>query len=465
MNLKFDPKAYVEKTYDYKGEPLTCYVWENVPYVSNPNAPHLQCMNIYVPEGHLDDHTTPIYLMELTGGMGEAKPMAVETDDRKWLLQGLKAGYIVVSPGARGRDTVVDGVYVGRGDLPMSIVDLKAAVRYLHHNAGVIPGNTERIIEEGCSSGGGMAALLGCTGNSVHYQKYLDEIGAADARDDVYCAVVNAPITDFEHIDIAYEWLFSYENVKGLYEGSATQKEMSSKMAKAFEEYVDTLNLKDPKTGAPIGFRDGDTYTPYFIEQMNASATKYLSELSEEDRAAWLADPQNKNVLTWDGTKAQITSISNYIMWNGGRWMRYICCYDGLDTNPSRENQAFGTQDGQNAHFSRSVGEIISSVSGYEAIGQAWLESAATNQRGVYLVNPFNFIGTQEQATLAPVWFMRCGAHHETTGNLFMNLTLLLQNRTDAVVDARYTWNQRHTMISALEPKETFEFLDKYVRT
>ena len=73
-------------------------------------------------------------------------------------------GYIVVSPGARGRGLKdKNGKFTGTA--PACIVDLKAAVRYLRHNKDIIPGNVEKIISNGTSAGGALSALLGSTGN------------------------------------------------------------------------------------------------------------------------------------------------------------------------------------------------------------------------------------------------------------------------------------------------------------
>ena len=77
----------------------------------------------------------------------------------------LAAGYVVVSPGCRGRDNkAADGTWYGKA--PAAIVDLKAAVRYIRHNQGVIPGNVNRIFSTGVSAGGALSALLGSSGNS-----------------------------------------------------------------------------------------------------------------------------------------------------------------------------------------------------------------------------------------------------------------------------------------------------------
>lgn len=504
MDLRFDNSAYVSGCVQVNGAEVPYRFYQNVPYVAAPNAPEIQVMNIYVPEALAEDHTAPIYLIQRTGGMGGAEPYTIEKEletlaaaqkfeaklkqggaanvnknesysahteewhdsTRGFIPRALYEGYILVSPGARGRDTVVDGVYVGRGELPMSIVDLKAAIRYLHYNKGVIPGDPDKIIADGTSSGGGMSILLGVTGNSKHYDKYLMEIGAAPARDDIYCAVVNSPITDFKHIDLAYEWMFSVDHVKGLFADDPTFTAMSRAMAKRYEEYVNSLHLKHPLTGAPIGFFDGkDTYTPYFIEQINQSATIYLSSLSEEERQEWLTDEKNQGVVTWNGQCAEITSLSAFISWNSGRWMRYVGCYDGFDTQPSRENEAFGPTDGSGyGHFSPDMGQIISGFEGYEEIGKAWLESAEKNARSEYLINPINFIGTEETADIAPVWYMRCGAHHETTLNLFQNVVLLLKEHTNALINARYSWTMRHTTISNIQCDETFAFMNTHCK-
>ena len=503
IDLRFDPAAYETGSVEVCGTRISYRLYRNVPYVSKPNAPELQVMNIYVPESLADNHSAPIYLIQRTGGMAGSEAYTIELEleslaaaqefeaklkkgspdpveknqsyrsatqewqdsTRGFIPRALYEGYVLVSPGARGRDTVVDGVYVGRGELPMTIVDLKAAIRYLHYNKGVIPGDPDRIIADGTSSGGGMSALLGVTGNSKHYEKYLANIGAAPARDDIYCSVVNSPITDFQHIDIAYEWMFSAARVKGLFADDPVFAAMNRTMAAEFEAYVNSLHLKHPATGEAIGFGKQDTYTPYLLEQMSNSATVYLTSLSEEERKQWLSDERNRGVVTWDGTRASVTDIAAFVNWNSGRWMRYIGCYDGFDTQPSRENEAFGSLDGKDyGHFSSVMGEIISRFEGFEEIGRDWIERAKENAWGEYLINPMNFIGTGEKADIAPVWYMRCGAHHETTLNLFLNLVLRLQNHTNAHIDARYSWTMRHTTISNIQKDETFAFMNAHCK-
>lgn len=91
-----------------------------------------------------------------------------ETDASDASGRALAEGYVVVIPGARGRNSVVTdakGNKVFTGRAPRGLLDLKAAVRYLRLFDKEMPGDAERIITDGTSAGGAMSSLLGATGN------------------------------------------------------------------------------------------------------------------------------------------------------------------------------------------------------------------------------------------------------------------------------------------------------------
>ena len=81
------------------------------------------------------------------------------------------AGFIYVAAGCRGRDA----------GAPAGVTDLKAAIRYIQYNDGVIPGDVDRVFSFGMSGGGAQSALLGATGDSEDYEPYLTAIGAVSA--------------------------------------------------------------------------------------------------------------------------------------------------------------------------------------------------------------------------------------------------------------------------------------------
>ena len=126
----------------------------------------------------------------------------------------MQEGYVVCIVGSRGSNSVVNngGINLFTGRAPKALLDLKAAVRYLKYNDSAIEGDSELIITDGTSAGGAMSALLGASGNHPAFEKALESMGAAKTTDDVFASVCYCPITDLEHADMAYEWLFSCTN-------------------------------------------------------------------------------------------------------------------------------------------------------------------------------------------------------------------------------------------------------------
>jgi len=123
-----------------------CYL--HLPYVAIPVDKDFQSLNVYVPikiDGtDIDASHAPILFDIGAGGyvsVNNAK--SNETSYRADLA--LAAGYVVVSPGCRGRDNrFPDGRYYGK--VPAAIVDLKAAVCCLRYNKNLIPGNTDWMV-------------------------------------------------------------------------------------------------------------------------------------------------------------------------------------------------------------------------------------------------------------------------------------------------------------------------------
>ena len=221
-NLNFDVnKNYTTKTATVNGKTVTYRAYENIVYVAKPVDIAYQTINIYIPEeyfknktvGKYNAKTAPIFFPNTVGGYmpGAAGIPGNGRDGQPDAsLIALSNGYVVASPGARGRTLEKDGKYTGKA--PAVIVDLKAAVRYLRYNDNKMPGRADRIISNGTSAGGGVSALLGATGNNTDYEPYLKEIGALNARDDIYAVSAYCPITNLDNANTAYEWMFN--NIK-----------------------------------------------------------------------------------------------------------------------------------------------------------------------------------------------------------------------------------------------------------
>lgn len=148
------------------GEAVKFCAFEKIVHVQQPLEPDYQTLNIYVPEAYFNDgsingftaKTAPIFLPNAVGGYMPAKAATYDakrvggSNKPNAILTALSKGYVVASVGARGRTLEKDGKHTGKA--PAAIIDLKSAVRYLHFNDDVMPGDANKIISNGTSAGG-----------------------------------------------------------------------------------------------------------------------------------------------------------------------------------------------------------------------------------------------------------------------------------------------------------------------
>ncbi len=207
---------------------------------------------------------------------------------RSYAEQYLRHGLIYVTCGCRGRDSRdAQGQPVGKA--PITLVDLKMAIRFLRHNRAVLPGDWSRIISVGWSAGGAMSSLLGVTGDHPAYDRYLEAAGAfMDESDAVFAAQIYCPIIDLEHADMAYEWMFRADKTcedspAGPAETMTPFKEaLCAELSVRYADYVNALGLRHPRTGESLTLYDGGRSGPfydYLMDCLGDSATDYLSRL------------------------------------------------------------------------------------------------------------------------------------------------------------------------------------------
>ena len=301
--LKFDEKKFELKSVQVGERTLKFRAYEGIVYVAKP-ASDYEVLNFYVPEGKFSDQKGAIFMPNAIGGYMSAMPQKPEIQNEKpnATLEALLRGYVVASVGARGR-TLKDGEkFIGKA--PAAIVDLKAAVRYLKFNDKFMPGDANKIISNGTSAGGAMSALLGTSANAKEYEPYLDELGAAKADDQIYAVSAYCPVTNLEHEDEAYEWMFGDldkferidfssldastfndrskkpKTITG--ELNATQKELSRELKSKFPAYLNSLNLKDAKGHALSLDENGEGS---FKEYINALISKAFTATKSSDKS------------------------------------------------------------------------------------------------------------------------------------------------------------------------------------
>jgi hypothetical protein len=485
--LRFNPNAYTTGSITVNGKTVNYRAYEGITYVANPvKTTHVawQQMNIYVPESAYTDQNAPLFFKNEIGGYMPADPAQITAASRDGspsvIQRALAEGYVVVSPGARGRTSQevytpgenpfapakeASGSYIGKA--PAAIVDLKAAIRYLRHNDAIMPGDTEKIISDGTSAGGALSALLGASGNNPLYEPYLREIGAADTRDDIFAVISFCPITDLEHADMSYEYLYGIvntirgKNTGGGFPGTGAfgspdarmpgnpvnqsalpvltdeEKALSAELAALFPEYLGSLELV--KT-------DGTVLTA--ADALNGVYIQYIKELViiSAQEAFNAADNKSdfKSTYSWlifdsAGTAVKDIDFPAYLAYVMGKQpLKSVPAFDSLGV-------LGGSASGENDLFGTAV------ISGNNFTDFGWNKNTA-NHGGIsdeikeraYIMNAMNFIGTQNTDT-AQNWYIRHGTiDRDTAFTISINLyTKLLNNGYD--VNYKLAWEQPHS--------------------
>ncbi|MCX7781157.1 MAG: alpha/beta hydrolase [Negativicutes bacterium] len=464
-SLVFDPSHYTVKTLTLNGQTITYRAYENIMYVQHPVDTQYEIMNIYVPEAYYEGkpigaytaETAPIFLPNTVGGY---MPGAPGSPGQDWQSNGpnaafvaLTRGYVVAAPGVRGRTTQDEkGEYTGKA--PTCIVDLKAAVRYLHYNDKIMPGDANKIISNGTSAGGALSALLGASGNNKDYEPYLKAIGAANARDDIFAVSAYCPITNLDHADMAYEWQFSGINdyKKMVFPGgampspgqggasigqdtkpptkpefseekgtmTAVQIQNSDELKKMFPAYLNSLGLKvDNGIALTIDANGNGSFKDYVKSFVIASAQKALDNGKDLSGLTWLT--------VRDGRVIDI-DFAQYVQYAGR--MKAASAFDGADLS-NAENSLFGTATISAQHFTQ-FGKEHSVVGG-----------SLADESIVKMMNPMNYIGAKETAT-AQYWRIRHGAiDRDTSLAVPVILATVLKNK-GFDVDFAVPWGQGH---------------------
>lgn len=336
----------------------------------------------------------------------------------------LAAGYVVVSPGVRGRDNVDSaGTYFGKA--PAAILDLKAAVRYIRANAGRIPGNPDWIISSGGSAGGALSSLLGAAGGSPLYDEALTALGAADAGDAIFAVAAYCPITDLDHADMAYEWMFGGSTLQS---GDQVDQTVSTALSDAFADYQASLDL----TGANgAGTISADTYGDYLLTTyLQPAATTYLAALSESDRTTYLS---TNDWITWSDGAATF-AFADFLAHVGRS--KSAPAFDSFDLSAA-ENVLFGNETTNARHFTRY------------SLRHASDDETADLDRDlpatIAMMNPMTFL-TQDSpnAGRARHWWLRVGTSDtDTSLTIVGNLAASTKNLGDDVNALMY-WDAGH---------------------
>ena len=513
-SIDFDPKDYVKRTMNANGETVSFRAYEHLVYVRKPYDPESQMLSVYIPEAYFKGgtvngftaETAPVFMPNGVGGYMPGKIEEPLEESRHGganaALYALSNGYVVVSPAIRGRSLKHKNGY-RTGKAPAFIVDYKAAVRFVRHNrkAGRIPaGDTEKIISSGTSAGGALSALLGATGNAKEYVPYLNELGAAKERDDIFASMAYCPVTNLENADMAYEWMFhsadEYYNSPARRmavadvdsssygvlrdrpvhapaeadKGTAItpeQKMVSAELKQSFTEYLNGLNMRDSLGNRLNLAKDGNGLFREYIESLYLASAQDAIDTGEDIKdTPWLTISDNTAVhMDFDKYVATVKRLKG------------VPAFDAFDMSTG-ENNEFGTYNIANKHFTRyglehsnlvtvpkrkeqetaqkEKDEAMRLASPLEKLRlqKAALEEQMerdkvdvspyiADKNVVAMMNPMSCIGRQDVQT-APHWRIRHGALDRDTALAIPAILALKLKNNDKDVDFKVAWGYGH---------------------
>ena len=377
-----------------------------------------------------------------------------------------KAGHIYVHVGFRGKEH----------GAPASLVDIKAAIRYLRHNREYIPANTDCIFVFGAEAGGGLASLVGTTADSPLFRPYFKDIGALERGNErIYGVMAWSPLTNFDAANEAYEWNMGATRA----DLSESQQKLSQKMAREYATYVNNAGFRDMH-GKPLllqyserGIYQEGGYYQFIKELIEDSlneflqTSKYPLQIDEntvpsfmKNYTGFYLDKERylrrlNDELSWikydiSNNRYVIRSVEDFV-----RLMKQatkpLGAFDAPDRSRS-ENILFGDGNGKGNHFDKYTAKIFKDSSlGREYAIDLKKQDALGNsvQDRLNMYTPLYFIMPSFEgyrtAKTAPYWRIRSGINRTDTAlTTEINLALALANYpTVSKVDFKVLWNNR----------------------
>ena len=489
------------------------YYQIGVVYCTKPVDTSYQSFGIYVPKEYLTctessgkytcdinssgtkgsytASTAPIVLPVDTGGYAAMK--APTTYEYEKVSKFLEKGIIYLYAGCRGRYEDSTSYIAGA---PWPITDLKSAIRYVRYNKKLIPGNKDSIYTFGMSGGGAQSCLMGVTGNSALFTKYIEENGAAmkdsegnELKDNVKGSQCWCPITNLDTADAAYEWnMGQYYNTDTRAEGKFTEV-LSKDLAGEYVKYVNDIKLKDPKGNElTLTETNSGTYYDYLKSIIEESLNNFFSDTTfpwtrkdekpgprpenlEEEKtfntiSEYISFLNSENEwVKYDSTKNKyiITNIGDFVK-NCKSASKKVGAFDDFNRNQA-ENQVFGISGtNYSKHFDKIMYNLLNTNKEKYQTKSDWkdsypddylndfddkdsLQSEISYRLNMY--NPMYYLVSYYQgfntSDVADYFRINSGIFQSDTGNVVeMNLYLALMN-LGKKVNFTNVWEKQHT--------------------
>ena len=221
-----------------------------------------------------------------TPGYASQKPPTQYSYDS--ISDYLAAGFIYVHAGLRGKDSNSESY---TGNAPWGVTDLKAAVRYLRYNSASLPGTMDKMFVFGHSGGGAQSSVMGASGDSPLYTRYLEHLGAAMTSSDgttisdaIAGVMAWCPIASLNVGNAAYEWNMGQFVSSGTRAEGTWTAAYGKDLAAAFAETVNGLGLTDSRGTALKLEQSGEgvylagSYHDHVVAEITTSLNNFLAD-------------------------------------------------------------------------------------------------------------------------------------------------------------------------------------------
>jgi len=484
-------------------------------YCENPVNTDYQTMAIYVPQeyltctqkdgkydceinikgkkGNYTSSNAPIVMPVETPGYAAMKaPTEYKYDT---VSAYIKSGIIFAYAGCRGR---YEGKETYTAGAPWPITDLKSAIRYLRYNKNLLPGDTNRIYTQGMSGGGAQSCLMGVTGNSKLFTKYLEENGAAmkdsngnDLKDNVKGSQCWCPITNLDTADAAYEWNIGQYYSTYKREDNTFTKLLSDDLTAKFVDYINAIELNDPSGNKlSLTSTNAGSYYDYLKKVIEESLNNFLSDntfpwtreatpefprggmmRSLDDAVTYNTVEEYINYLnsdtnwvTYDSStnKATITNVGDFVK-KCKPPSKNVAAFDDLDRDQG-ENKVFGTIPGEYVkHFDKIIYDLLNSNKDKYSQKSDWNseypndflndfdDTDSVGNNVLYRLNMYNpmyylskYYEGYKTSDVADYFRINTGIFQSDTGNVVeLNLYLALLNYGKNV-EFNTVWEKKH---------------------
>ena len=485
--------VYCTSPVDVSYQSLGIYVPEEYLVCSNVNEKYDCKVNSSGKKGLYSASNAPLVFPVETPGYA---PMKAPTSyNYKTVSNFISQGIVYIYAGCRGRYSGGEAYSAGA---PWGVTDLKSAIRFLRYNSKLLPGDLNKMYSFGMSGGGAQSCLMGVTGNSELFTKYLEDNGAAlkdadgnEIKDNIKGSQCWCPITNLDTADAAYEWnMGQYYSKDTRAEGTFT-KQLSSDLANKYYEYVNELKLKDPNgNDLTLSELNKGTYYDYLLKIIEESLNNFLSDTTfpydpsqkgddfppgppQERRLSTIYNTPQEYIeslnsdyswVTYDSStnKAKITSVGDFAK-HCKSASKSVGAFDSF-TKTQAENYVFGV-DGVNyaKHFSQIISDLLTkNKEAYSKLSN-WDESypdeytqdltktdsiGKTIKERVSIYNPMYYLSEYyegyRKSDVADYFRINTGIAQSDTANVVeMNLYLALLNYGK---NAEFTtvWEKQH---------------------